>query len=169
MTTALEFALAHMDMARGMIVGMLKDVPPAGQTAQFDGARNHFLWTYGHIAVSYALFTTCIETKASSDGGVPAGWNKLFGFGSIPSANANDYPPIAEVLAFGERAYAEFRAAAAKMTEAELSMPVVNEEARSFLENRMAALLMCAWHDGWHAGQLSGSRRALGLPGVMGS
>lgn len=163
MSTALDYALKHLDTTRGFTLAMLKDVPEGKLTAQFPGAANHFLWTMGHMATGYAFFGSAIGTKLTP---LPESYNTLFGWGSQPKNDPGIYPSLTELLSVAGKAYSEVRAHAATLTEAQLASKALAGD--GFLASQMDAILMLAWHEGWHSGQLSASRRALGLKGVMG-
>jgi hypothetical protein len=53
------------------------------------------------------------------------------------------------------------------MTESEAFMPCVGDS-HGLASNRIEVIDRNAWHEGWHSGQLSSLRKALGLPGIMG-
>lgn len=165
MPSAAQFAVAGLDQAHGITLQMVKDVPSDKLSAQFPGAANHFLWTYGHLATSYLFFGSCIGAEPVA---VPAGWEKLFGMGSVPTGNAGDYPALAELVAFGEKTLGAFRKRALELSDSELAAPCPNGGA-GFMATQMAAILTLIWHEGWHSGQLSDTRRAMGLKGVLGA
>lgn len=164
MPTTLDFALAHLDKSRQLTLDQLKDIPDDQLTRQLPGAPNHFIWVIGHLALTYDYFAQALGGKGPV---APAGYDTLFNFGSTPVGDRSKYPPLSEVLAYNEATFSAFRALAARMTEADLTAKAL-AGADSFLSHRLDAVLTAAWHEGWHAGQLSMLRRALGYKGTLG-
>ncbi len=147
---------------------MIDTWPADKATFQSAPTDNHLLWTVGHLATTYTWLTGLLTgTMGTGDGGpLPASYNDLFGYKSAPKPGAADYPPLAEVRRHMDAAYGQFVAALRGLTEADLAKPCAMD-AMGFASTRLDAVLKGCWHDGWHQGQLSTLRRALGLPGVM--
>jgi len=162
MTTAKDYAIEHAKKAHGFVTMMLKDVPAEKLAAQLPGASNHFLWTLGHLASTYAFFCAAIGAKAH---GLPESYGKLFAFGSSPTADAGAYPALGELLENVEKGFAAFVGHAEKLGEEELGEKALAGE--GFLTTKMDGILSLAWHDGWHAGQLAALRRGLGMGAVL--
>lgn len=53
-----------------------------------------------------------------------------------------------------------------KRTDEEMARPAAGEPNR-LAKDRLDAAHRTAWHIGWHTGQVSSLRRALGMPGVL--
>jgi hypothetical protein len=124
---------------------------PGGKTAG---------WLIGHLAVTGDFGRRLCGRKAIC----PAEWRAKFNPGTQPSANAADYPPMAELLS-------HFRAVYADLQEA---FPAANAEALGAVnpyEPGRAAFptagefvaYMMTGHLGYHLGQLHGWRAAAGL------
>lgn len=124
---------------------------------------NHLLWHLGHLAMDYHWFAAAIDGKPA---GVPAEDNTLFGMGSKPLPDAKAYPPLAELRRRYEAGWQRFITAAEALRDDDATKPIFGESS-GFLKDRLDTVDKVAWHDGWHAGQISGLRKALGLKGVF--
>lgn len=80
-------------------------------------------------------------------------------------SDRSKYPPLSEILRYNQATFDAFRAAAAKLTDNDLTAKAL-AGADSFLSHRLDAVLTAAWHEGWHAGQLAMLRRSLGYKSV---
>lgn len=159
---ARDRALDAISFAASMVSEMSKDWPADKLCAQPTGTDNHLLWTHGHLATSYAWFAEQVGAKVT----LPESYNTLFGYGSKPTGDPAAYPPISEVRQHQGAALNALLQAAKKLSAGELT-GAPSEKPSTFAKDRLAYLERCAWHDGWHTGQLSALRRSLGLPGVM--
>jgi uncharacterized damage-inducible protein DinB len=77
------------------------------------------------------------------------------------------YPAHAEVRRIHDEQYNRLLRAAQAMSDAD-GLSTTATDSGGFVKNRLDVLHKCAWHEGWHQGQISSLRRALGLPSVMG-
>ena len=125
---------------------------------------NHLVWQIGHMGVSYGWFASMLDGKPA-----PVGepFDKLFGYGSKPVGDAGAYPPHAEVRRVHDEQYERILRAAGRMSDAD-GLRATATDSGGFAKNKLDVLYKCIWHEGWHQGQISSIRRALGLPGVMG-
>lgn len=154
--------LEYLDFAHGMIV-KASTWPDDKATAQAAGQPNHCLWTLGHLAETYEWASNLFDGKPRT---LPEGYAKLFGMGSQPTGDATAYPPIAEVRAAFDRAYARLVTATKAMTPAQLDESL-KEATQGFASTKKDMVYKMAWHDGWHLGQLTTLRKFLGLPGLF--
>lgn len=154
--------IEFVDFAHGMILKAI-EWPDDKVTAQAAGQPNHCLWTLGHLASTYEWASGLIDGKSSA---LPQNYAGLFGMGTTPSADAANYPPIAEVRSRFNAAYDRMMAAAKGMTDAQLDESL-KEATGGFASTKMDMLYKMAWHDGWHLGQLTTLRKHLGLPSIM--
>lgn len=156
-------ALELLNFAHGSTTALLADWPEDKLTFQPSPTDNHALWTIGHLAATYQWFATLLDgTRAP----LPDNYNALFGTGSKPVADPAAYPPAAEVRAQFDRAYQRFVDLAARIRPADAAKPTIGDS-HGFCRDRADVLDKAAWHEGWHAGQLSSLRRALGLKGII--
>lgn len=142
----------------------LIDTYPADKALyQVAGTDNHLMWTIGHLATSYSWFASLLDGRSAA---LPAEYNALFGYQSKPTGNAAVYPSLEEVKSQYRVAYARFSEAMESLSAEDLARPPATES-HGFAATRLDVLIRTAWHDGWHSGQLSSLRRALGLPPMM--
>jgi hypothetical protein len=156
-------AVANMQWVHITLDKLIDTFPEEQALRQHVPTENHLLWTIGHLAVTYSWLVSLLEGKMFE---LPESYNALFGYGSKPGADPAAYPPIAEVKKSYTAAYTRFLAAANKLTARDLDKAPA-ADSFGFAKTRHEVLLRAAWHDGWHSGQLSALRRALGLPSVM--
>lgn len=159
---ARDRAIDAARFAASMADQMEKDWPADQHCAQPGGCDNHLVWTYGHLAATYGWLAGQVGVKVE----LPETYSALFGYGSKPESDAGKYPKLADVKAKCAAARKTFFDAASKMTAAQLREEM-SADLQSFAKDKLAIIERCAWHDGWHSGQLSSLRRALGLAGVM--
>lgn len=157
-------AIASLTFARGMTRDLIKAFREDQSVFQATPTDNHLLWTLGHLAQSFDWFSGLIDGKPSQ---IPATYQQLFGFKSLPHANATNYPPLQEILEQFNRTYQRFMDAAASLSEIDV-LSACAADSFGYAKDRLEVIERAAWHEGWHAGQLSSLRRALNLPPIMG-
>ncbi|MBX3357971.1 MAG: DinB family protein [Phycisphaeraceae bacterium] len=157
-------AVTSLRFAHTMLVDMIKDFPLDKVTFQASPTDNHVLWTIGHLAATYAWFATALGVSAPA---LPPEFNTLFGSGTKPVPDANAYPPFAEVRKAFDASFDAMLAGALSLPDAMLTAPCAVDTG-GFCRDRLDALEKAAWHEGWHSGQVSGIRRALGIKPLMG-
>ena len=155
--------LALVNWAHGTTAALLSDWPEDKLTFQPSPHDNHALWTIGHLATTYQWLASLLDGVWTP---LPENYNALFGMGSKPVPDAAAYPPAAEVRANFDRMYQRFADLAARIRPADAAKPTVGNS-HGFCRDRADVLDKAAWHEGWHSGQLSALRRALGLKGIM--
>ena len=163
-TTTHESAKAVLEFARSITLKMVDDIPAEKICAIPLDGTNHALWVLGHLAVTDNWFA---GTLANRESVIDESWEPLFGMKSEPSADASTYPSLAEIKAGLERARQSLLSGFESLNEQQLQAPVP-EALKGFAPNVGGAALTLAWHEGFHAGQLSAVRRSLGLPLTMG-
>lgn len=126
-------------------------------------SENHLLWTIGHLATFYSWAASLIDGKRAD---LPTEYDSLFGYKSTPVDEAKAYPSSVSVRQMHDRAYARLLEAAQGIKADQLHLPL-GPEAHGWASSRLDVLHKAVWHEGWHQGQISSLRRALGLPGVM--
>ncbi|MGD9690465.1 MAG: DinB family protein [Phycisphaerales bacterium] len=159
---AKEAAIEAMTFAHTMVVNVC-NVPAESLTHQGHAHENHALWTLGHLAGAYDWFAGMLDGEPSR---TPAHFQEPFGGKSAPVRDATKYPPLAEVKSVFDASWARLLRAA-KGTSAGDLRKATRTDSMGFAPSRLVALHRVAWHDGWHAGQVSTIRRSLGLPSVM--
>jgi uncharacterized damage-inducible protein DinB len=154
---------AHLVWVHSMFEKLLDGFPEDKATFQPSPSDNHLAWTLGHMATAYAWFASLLDGKMMT---LPESYNTLFGPQSKPTSDPKAYPPVAELRQSFKAAYDRFTDAMKKLSPADLNKPPA-AESHGFGKTRQEVILLTAWHDGWHSGQVSSLRRALGLPPVM--
>ena len=132
--------------------------------SQPSATDNHLVWQLGHMATTYGWFASMLDGKPAAIG---EPYDKLFAFGSKPTGDAGAYPAHAEVRRVHDEQYDRLLRAAGRLNDADALGPTTSDSG-GFLKNKLDVLHKSIWHEGWHQGQISSIRRALGLPGVMG-
>jgi hypothetical protein len=163
-TNAKQHALETVTFAHALIDKMLASFPADKMFFQPSPTSNHAVWTMGHLAMTYMWLVTMFDpSKAPA---LPDSYNGLFGMGSTPSSEPSNYPPHAQVRQHYDACFAAFLRCVEDLKESDLYAPCASESG-GFCSCKIDAAMKGAWHDGWHAGQLSDLRRALKLPSIM--
>lgn len=162
-TSATKSAFQIAKYAHDLLEKAVSDFPADKLTFQTSPTDNHILWHLGHLAMDYKWFASAIDGKP---GDIAEAESKLFGMGSKPVADPKAYPPIAELRKRFDAAWQRFAAAAESLREEDALKPP-QIETGGFLKDRLDTVNKTAWHDGWHTGQISGLRKALGLKGLF--
>jgi uncharacterized damage-inducible protein DinB len=131
---------------------------PEDWTHQVSPGTNHALWFCGHMATADNFFIGMIEPAKKRD---LEDWDKLFGMGSKPTSDPDDYPPAAEVLDAMRERRGVLLGLLAKMSDADLAKKTP-EGTPDFVPDYAAIFEMANWHEGLHAGQITMVRRSLG-------
>jgi hypothetical protein len=125
---------------------------------------NHPMWVMGHLAWS--------EGQLQRMAGRPnpyADWDKQFGPGVEPAADASRYPSF-EVV---RKAFTDMRAETLKLldtlTDADLDKPIkdCSPELREYVGTFATSFLLAIMHPMTHRGQLADARRAAGRKPLM--
>jgi hypothetical protein len=157
-------AIASMVFAHDFAIKACSAFPDDRVTWQRHPEDNHPLWTLGHLAVSYDWFAGLLDGKPSQS--TPEQM-KLFGPGSQAMSDVEAYPSMPEVKALCESAWKRLLKAAQALADSDLGKPPFGGP-NTFAPDRLTVLERNAWHDGWHTGQVTTLRRALGLKPLMG-
>ncbi len=159
-----KHAIELMNFAHGMVEKAAAGIPSDKVCFQASPTGNHLLWTLGHLSTTYAWLATMIDAKANAN--LPDSFNGLFGSGSKPVPDASKFPPFAEVRRHYENAWKLFLGLVEKLPESELWSACASDS-MGFASSKIDSAYKCAWHDGWHLGQLAEVRKALKLPGLF--
>lgn len=162
--SSVKHAVELMKFAHGMLDTMLATVPADKALHQVHPTSNHVVWTLGHLACTYAWFSTTINGKSAVT--LPESYNGLFGMGTKPVADAGAYPSVAELRRHYDGAFAAYLKQVEGLSDAE-AWGACASDTGGFAGSKLDAAYKCAWHDGWHLGQIADLRRALGLAPIM--
>lgn len=156
MKKRLQGQLRH---ARGFSDGMLSSfTTPEQWTHQVHPAANHALWFAGHMGV---VDNSMIRMLAPQRGEKRPEYQEKFGMGSTPSANPEDYPPVAEVLDYMRERRQTLLEVLDSLSDEDIDKPTP-KGAPDFLPDVGSVFELVAWHEGLHSGQVTVARRALG-------
>lgn len=156
-------ALSLLAWVHGNTDALADGIPPDKATHQPSAKDNHLLWTLGHLATAYSWFASLIDGKAAA---LPEEFDRLFGYKSSPVADPTAYPPLETVRKHYAAAFRRLTEAVSALKPADIHKPTVGDS-HGFANSRIDVVYKAIWHDGWHSGQLSSIRRALGLGSIM--
>jgi hypothetical protein len=163
--THVQRAVKLLEFAHQTVLDCLKAWPEDKLAYQAVPTDNHPLWTLGHLTLSYSSWFG--KHMGVTMPAVPASYEGLFGHETKPIGDASKYPPLEEIKAAYIRAVKFIIDAAQRMSDEQLYEPIA-EQTHGFARDRLDMIEKAAWHEGWHAGQLSSLRRVLGLPSIYG-
>lgn len=155
----IESGLTVMAFARRALLGFLEDVPEDKWVHQPIPGGNHTAWIVGHLASTDHYFLT---TVGGAKPKLPAGWEELFGMGSVPTADQGRYPSPAELRDFLGAIREDLTGWYGQLDEAEALTPLP-EDLKMFAPHVGGLGSSIAWHEGMHTGQLTVVRKSLGF------
>jgi hypothetical protein len=164
-------ALAALQFSHAIVVKFASDIPADKALVLYgknaENPDGHALWQIGHLANTAAWFAGLLD-GGNSQFKLPEGYDKLFGMGSKPTSNAADYPSFDEVRAVLDAQYSRLLKAGSVLKDEELELPTLGDSG-GFCPDRLSVLERAVFHNGWHVGQLSSCRKAIGLKPAFGS
>lgn len=162
---ARQHALAYTRFVRGVSESLLRDFPESEAGRRIHPTHVPPVWVVGHIAATDGYFGGIMGATGIQ---IPEKYNSLFAGGSKnPVPDAKDCPPLSEVVGVMRSARDTLLAWFEAASPAALAVDL-KEKSGGFVDNPLDALLKAGWHEGWHFGQLASTRKALGLPNVLG-
>lgn len=161
--TARQRSLTTLKFARGLLSKGVADFPEDKRTFQLSPHDNHLIWTLGHLATTYNWFTGLVGGTPAK---LPESFDKAFGHEVKPMSDPKAYPPLGEVKKQFEATFNVFIKAVEALPESEVTSACVGET-HGFVRDRLDVIEKAAWHEGWHTGQISTLRRALGLKSMF--
>ncbi len=147
-----------------LFVRSVSDVPEDKLTYQSHPTENHAMWTAGHMAGVYAWWTTFISTELTPPSDA---FRSTFNNKQKPVADRSVYPAMNEVMTELDRQYQIFIKAVEAIPESEYFNPPIIESG-GFPKDKIGVITGQIHHVGWHTGQVSSIRRALGMPSLYG-
>jgi uncharacterized damage-inducible protein DinB len=148
-------------------LGMIRDMSekilaafesPDDWCRQVVPGTNHALWFAGHMATTDNYFISRVVPGREKQ---LEGWDKLFGMGSKPTNDPDDYPPVAEVVDMMRERRGVLVELLQGRTDAELLGPPA-AGASDFLPELATIFEMTTCHETLHLGQVTVVRRSLG-------
>jgi len=163
----------QLRFVRGGTMRMLEGFPaqkhtflPEFTTGSGGGhVANHALWFLGHMATTDDWFIQ--QMGAASELQLSAEWHELFGGGSKPVDDPSKYPPFETLMQAMQTQRERLTKWFASRSEKELAAET-NEKWKNYAPTIADFAFFLAWHEGYHAGQLSVVRKQLGLGPAFG-
>ncbi len=162
-TESIRIALESSKGFLDILINDLQDEPLAQPTTR---GGNYALWILGHLACSEAHMLKEIIQEESNP---LESWKELFGAGSEPTANADDYPRFEEVREKFDQIRGESLAYLETITDDDLDRknPSCPPDMQSYFGTLGNCLNMISIHSMYHTGQVADIRRALGRKPVV--
>ncbi len=159
MTIASELASA-VESTGDLLIRFLDGFDDTNATAQAQALPNHVAWTLGHLALTMHRAAERIagQTYALTWDSEP------YAFGSTPTAERDEYPPLAELIQRYRRSLKLVSDAARHAGDGGLHKEVSWGRSTTIARD---LLLRMVWHNGVHCGEIIDLRRALGLGTVI--
>jgi hypothetical protein len=161
-----QHAIELMNFAHGLLNKAIDTVPADKATFQTHATCNHVLWTLGHLASTYNWLSTTIDPTGATTPKLPETYKALFTGECKPTADPSRYPPLAEVRKNYDAAFGAFLKLVEGLKESDLWTKPASDTG-GFCSSKIDAAYKCAWHDGWHLGQVTDIRRTLALPSIF--
>jgi uncharacterized damage-inducible protein DinB len=156
--------LQAVKFARGGTKKLLEGIPADKLCVIPTGCSKHALWIAGHLACTDDWF---VAEFGGGKAKIPEAWQKIFGMNSIANADSKSYPPIAEVMKALDASHAAVIKWVGSLS-AEQLQKAMPKEWEAYAPTMANVPMFAAWHEGYHAGQLSAVRKGLGLPAAFG-
>jgi hypothetical protein len=155
----------NLGACRGMTIGLIADMADAPLTFPTAKGGSHPLWVLGHLALSESMF---LHDWILGDTNPLAEWQGMFGGGTEPSDNADDYPSFEEVMEKSNEVNAQLMAKLDSYSEEDLDQPskAPEEMSKSFGTLRQV-FCMAGIHWMMHRGNVADARRSAGRPPMM--
>lgn len=158
-TPLLETGLNALETTREFTMGLIEPITQEQMLTRACPKANHTAYVLGHIAQTDDFFLSALGGREPA---LPESWGAKFGMNIELSDDPSFYPSKKELV----DAMVERRAALidwlCSLSEAELLEPIEGDLA-GFARTRAALPGTLAFHEGFHAGQVSTTRRALGI------
>jgi hypothetical protein len=160
--TQLDLAVKYLEFARQYSEELLADVQSDEWFRQPPQVTTHLAWQVGHLAMAqYGLTMLRVRGKRPEDRELMSNdFFRRFQKGSQPSADAQDYPPIAEILETFRRVYRQAMIELGALQDADLRDPTPAPYAIE--PTKLGSIFFCSAHEMLHSGQIGLIRRLLG-------
>lgn len=163
---ATELLRFQMEMTKQMTAGLLADMLDAPMTSPTPNGGNHPTWVAGHLVYSES---NLVHHMLSGETNPLIEWKAIVGAGSQPTADADSYPPLGELLAKWDEVREHTLQVFDSLTDADLDKPAASPpEGREEVFGTFGKIFsMVALHPLMHRGQVSDARRAAGREKLM--
>ncbi len=156
--TTLDFIRRGITVSHTLTMGLIDDMAESPLQQPTSNGGNHPLWVLGHLAYSES---NIVEHIIKGNENPLIGWKAVFGAGSEPTTNAEDYPDWAEVRAKADEVRANTLAFLDSLSDADLGNATKNPPPgrEDFFGTVGACLLVITLHPTMHRGQVADARR----------
>src|SRR2546421_6202512 len=115
---SLEIAVKQIEFARGYTLSILAEIEERDWFTMPAGCPTHVAWQVGHLAMAeYGLCLFRQRGRQEVDAELmSSSFRKQFSRGSVPEADAGNYPPPEEIRATLDRVHAQVLREAAGVT-----------------------------------------------------
>jgi len=135
------------------------DLSDEEMVEQPSGVPNHATWTLGHIIFS----CQGMAKELGAAPWLPDDWESVFGYGSTPRSEAQQYPKKTQLLTLLAEATTRLCHTLRRVNASVLSRPLSDEDPPTM--GHVLHQVVVA-HTAFHAGQLAVWRRAIGKESV---
>lgn len=164
MGALLETGIEALAFSRRVTLRLLDGFDDANALTRCGPNGSHVLHIVGHIASNDEVFLTKVGGKEPA---LDAEFSRLFGMHAEPSDDTSTYPAfeeVKEVMASRREALVSWFKS---MDDTQLAQPLPDPFS-GFAKTHAILMSTLAFHEGFHSGQISASRRVLGLPRALG-
>lgn len=161
-----ELLRFQMTMGKEMTAALLADMLDAPLTFPTASGGNHPTWVAGHLV--YAESNLIHHILQGNENPLLA-WKSVFGQGTEPMSDAENYPALGELLSKWDEARKYTLEVLATVTDDDLDQPSASPpEGREHLFGTVGKVFsMVAMHPLVHRGQVADARRAAGRQKLM--
>lgn len=162
----IELLRFQIEVSKNMTAALLGDMLDAPLAPPTPNGGNHPTWVAGHLAYSES---NLIHHMLGGEENPLIDWKALFGAGSQPTDNADDYPPLPELIAKWDEVREHTLKLLDSMAEDDLQKSSANPPPgrEEFFGTYGKIFSMVAMHPLMHRGQVADSRRAAGRDKLM--
>lgn len=158
----LELALGQIADVRGYAVRVLDAVDLGDWFRQPTEGVTHIAWQVGHMAIAeYRLALAQVRGASPDDERfIPANFVTLFGRGSVPVADASQYPSPQQIRAAFDAVHEQVLAEVPTFADESLDEPP--HHPHPLFTTRFGSLMWCGRHEMVHVGQIGLLKRLFG-------
>lgn len=160
---ARERTIQSLRSARELTHALLNGMNDEQASHQLFENDHTVVWNLGHLAWSNAWIAGLLDGEPLH---LPDVYAECFGYQSEPNTTAA-YPSFADVRTAADTTMDRLIAAVEHASDEKLAS-APPDDLGGFASDLLDAASKMAWHEGWHAGQISSIRRAVGLGPAFG-
>lgn len=158
---AIDLIRYQIVLSKNLTAGLLADMVDAPMTVPTPNGGNHPTWIAGHLAYSEANLISHIllgEPNPLPD------WKSLFGIGTEPTADADSYPSLGDLLNKWDEVRVHTLDTLDSLDDDDLDKASSNPPPgrEPFFDTYAKVLSLVAQHPLMHRGQVADARRAVG-------